>query len=137
MTRRIEPLDRVRELGDASVPFPFDVHALIFTEDAPSLENALHKRFNFRRVNFENMRKEFFRVSIEEIRDELYKIHQEEGLQADLRLTLVAEAKQYRLSEAKRKEFERSYLVAEPARLPPPPPPSPSPSPSLLEQDDP
>ena len=131
MTRRIEPLDRVRELGDASVPFPFDVHALIFTEDAPSLENALHKRFNFRRVNFENMRKEFFRVSIEEIRDELYKIHQEEGLQADLRLTLVAEAKQYRLSEAKRKEFERSYLVAEPARLPPPPPPS------LLEQDDP
>jgi hypothetical protein len=77
------------------------------------------------------MRKEFFRVSIEEIRDELYKIHQEEGLQADLRLTLVAEAKQYRLSEAKRKEFERSYLVAEPARLPPPPPPS------LLEQDDP
>ena len=131
MTRRIAPLDRVRELGDASVPFPFDVHALLFTEDAPSLENALHKRFNFRRVNFENMRKEFFRVSIEEIRDELYKIHQEEGLQVDLRLTLVAEAKQYRLSEAKRKEFERSYLVAEPARLPPPP------SPSLLEQDDP
>jgi hypothetical protein len=131
MTRRIEPLDRVRELGDASVPFPFDVHALIFTEDAPSLENTLHKRFNFRRVNFENMKKEFFRVSIEEIRDELHKIHQEEGVQADLRLTLVAEAKQYRLSEAKRREFERSYLVDEPARLPPPSPPV------LLGQDDP
>ena len=131
MTRRIEPLDRVRELGDASVPFPFDVHALIFTEDAPSLENTLHKRFNLRRVNFENMKKEFFRVSIEEIRDELYKIHQEEGIHADLRLTLVAEAKQYRLSEAKRREFERSYLVDEPARLPPPLPPA------VLGQDDP
>ena len=131
MTRRIEPLDRVRELGDASVPFPFDVHALIFTEDAPSLENTLHKRFNLRRVNFENMKKEFFRVSIEEIRDELYKIHQEEGIHADLRLTLVAEAKQYRLSEAKRREFERCYLVDEPVRLPPPLPPA------VLGQDDP
>ena len=131
MTRRIEPLDRVRELGDASVPFPFDVHALIFTEDAPSLENTLHKRFNQRRLNLENMKKEFFRVSIEEIRDELYKIHQEEDIQSELRLTLVAEAKQYRLSEAKRKEFERSYLVDEPARIPPPPPPA------LLGQDDP
>jgi hypothetical protein len=129
MTRRIEPLDRVRELGDASVPFPFDVHALIFTEDAPSLESNLHKRFNLRRVNFENMRKEFFRVSIEEIRDELNKIHQEEGVHADLRLMLVAEAKQYRLSEAKRREFEHSYLIDEPARLPPPP--------ALLGQDDP
>jgi hypothetical protein len=131
MTRRIEPLDRVRELGDASVPFPFDVHALIFTEDAPSLENTLHKRFNQRRLNLENMKKEFFRVSIEEIRDELYRIHQEEDIQSDLRLTLVAEAKQFRLSEAKRKEFERSYLADEPARLPPPPPPA------LLGQDDP
>jgi hypothetical protein len=131
MTRRLEPLDRVRELGDASVPFPFDVHALIFTDDAPSLENTLHKRFNFRRVNFENIKKEFFRVTIEEIRDELRKIHQEIGIEAELRLTLVAEAKQYRVSEAKRKEFERSYLVDEPARLPPPPPPA------LFGQDDP
>jgi Domain of unknown function (DUF4041)/T5orf172 domain len=131
MTRRLEPLDRVRELGDASVPFPFDVHALIFTDDAPTLENTLHKRFNFRRVNFENIKKEFFRVTIEEIRDELHKVHQEVGIQAELRLTLVAEAKQYRLSEAKRKEFERSYLVDEPASLPPPPPPA------LFGQDDP
>ena len=124
MTRRIEPLDRVRELGGASVPFPFDIHALIFTEDAPSLENTLHKRFNLRRVNLENMKKEFFRVSIEEIRDELCRIYQEEGIEAELRLTLIAEAKQYRLSEAKRKEFERSYLVDESMRLPPPPPPA-------------
>ena len=131
MTRRLEPLDRVRELGDASVPFPFDVHALIFTDDAPSLENTLHKRFNFRRVNFENIKKEFFRVTIEEIRDQLHKIHQEVGIEAELRLTLVAEAKQYRLSEAKRREFERSYSGDEPARLPPPPPPA------LFGQDEP
>lgn len=129
MTRRIEPLDRVRELGDASVPFPFDIHALIFTKDAPSLENALHKRFNLRRVNFENTKKEFFRVTIEEIRDELHKIHQEEGVQSDFHLTLVAEAKQYYLSEAKRREIERSYLADEPAHFPPPP--------DLLGQDDP
>jgi hypothetical protein len=131
MTRRDKPLDRVRELGDASVPFPFDVHALIPTNDAPSLENTLHKRFNMRRVNFENIKKEFFRVTIDEIRDELYKIHQEEGIEAELRLTLVAEAKQYRLSEAKRREFERTYTVDEPGRLPPPPPPA------LFGEDDP
>ncbi|MEB3317791.1 MAG: GIY-YIG nuclease family protein [Cyanobacteriota bacterium] len=131
MTRRIEPLDLVRELGGASVPFPFDVHALLFTEDAPSLENTLHKRLNLRRVNFENTKKEFFRVSTEEIRDELHKIHQEEGVQAGLLLTLAAEAKQCRLSKAKRKEFERSHLVDEPTQLPPHPPPA------LLQHEDP
>jgi flagellar biosynthesis GTPase FlhF len=74
MTRSLEPMDRVKELGDASVPFPFDVHALITTSDAPSLENALHKHFNHRRLNLENERKEFFHVTIEEIRDELEKL---------------------------------------------------------------
>jgi len=67
MTRRLEPMDRVKELGDASVPFPFDVHAMIFCENAPELESRLHKRFNRRRVNRENERKEFFRVSLDEI----------------------------------------------------------------------
>jgi hypothetical protein len=62
MTRRLEPMDRVMELGDASVPFPFDVHAMIRTSDAPSLENALHKHFALRRLNLENGRKEFFMV---------------------------------------------------------------------------
>ncbi|PZV17498.1 MAG: DUF4041 domain-containing protein [Leptolyngbya sp.] len=109
MTRRLEPMDRVRELGDASVPFPFDVHALIFTDDAPSLESELHRRFNDRRLNLENLRKEFFRVSIEEIRDELFRIHQEEGLATALHITLAAEAKQYRLSEVKRKDLEKIY----------------------------
>ena len=67
MTRRLEPLDRVRELGDASVPFQFDTHALIFSEDAPSLENAIHKALENKKVNMKNSRKEFFNTSIEEI----------------------------------------------------------------------
>lgn len=67
MTRRLEPMDRVDELGDASVPFRFDVHALIFSADAPKLETALHKAFENQRVNMVNGRKEFYRVSLEEI----------------------------------------------------------------------
>lgn len=110
MTRRLEPMDRVKELGDASVPFPFDVHAMIRTSDAPALENALHKHFDFRRLNLENQRKEFFRVSIEEIRQELDQLKTELGIESELRLTLLAEAKEYRMSEAKRKHLEASYL---------------------------
>jgi len=60
MTRRLEPLDRVRELGDASVPFPFDVHALFFSEDAVTLETSLHQAFASSRVNMVNERREFF-----------------------------------------------------------------------------
>ena len=67
MTRRLEPMDRVNELGDASVPFKFDVHAMIFSEDAPELENILHKHFQDRQLNKINTRKEFFNVSIDEI----------------------------------------------------------------------
>lgn len=60
MTRRLEPMDRVRELGDASVPFRFDVHALIFSEDAVGLETALHQRLAVRKVNLVNNQREFF-----------------------------------------------------------------------------
>lgn len=67
MTRRLDPLERVKELSDASVPFDFDVHAVIFTEDAPTLESRLHSHFSSRRVNRVNERKEFFDVAIEEI----------------------------------------------------------------------
>ena len=69
MTRRLEPYDRVHELGGASVPFRFDVHAMIFTEDAPALENALHKAFDSRRVNLVNARREFFHVTLNEIEE--------------------------------------------------------------------
>lgn len=67
MTRRLEPLDRIAELGDASVPFPFDVHMMISCENAPELERVLHKEFHLKRLNKVNPRKEFFRVGIQEI----------------------------------------------------------------------
>lgn len=67
MTRRLEPEERVHELGDASVPFKFDIHAIIFSEDAPTLEATLHREFQRHQVNKVNHRKEFFRVSLDEI----------------------------------------------------------------------
>lgn len=90
MTRRLEPLDRVRELGDASVPFPFDVHAMIWTDDAPMLEHAMHKRFIGAQVNKVNPRKEFFRVTTEELR----RCADDLGVKAIW--TMAAEAAQYR-----------------------------------------
>jgi Meiotically up-regulated gene 113 len=69
MTRRLEPRDRVRELGDASVPFPYDVHALFFSDDAITLEAELHRAFADRRVNFINARREFFFARPAEVRD--------------------------------------------------------------------
>lgn len=95
MTRRLEPMDRVRELGDASVPFKFDVHAMIFSEDAPSLENALHKKFATKSVNKMNLRKEFFKVSLEEIEKEVNMNHN-----AVVEFTKIAEAIEYRQSIA-------------------------------------
>jgi hypothetical protein len=109
MTRRLEPMDRVKELGDASIPFPFDVHAMIRTSDAPSLENALHKQFNDRRVNLENNRKEFFYVTLEEIQAELNVLKDELNIEAEIHITMAAEAKQWRMSVAKREHLERSY----------------------------
>lgn len=69
MTRRLEPMDRIKELGDASVPFPFDVHALIFSDDAPALENILHQTFKENQVNKINTRKEFFNIDLEKIKE--------------------------------------------------------------------
>jgi hypothetical protein len=71
MTRRLEPLDRIRELGDASVPFPFDIHALYFSEDAVTLEAELHSAFATRRLNQANPRREFFFATPEEVREVL------------------------------------------------------------------
>lgn len=67
MTRRLEPMDRIKELSSASVPFEFDVHAMIFSDNAPELENTLHKYFEKQSVNRVNLRKEFFHVTIDEI----------------------------------------------------------------------
>jgi hypothetical protein len=93
MTRRLEPQDRVDELGDASVPFNFDVHAMIFAEDAPKLENALHKAFDNRKLNMINQRKEFFNVTLEEI-EEVVKLNFDKTIE----FKRLPEAAQYRES---------------------------------------
>ena len=93
MTRRLEPMDRIDELGDASVPFSFDVHALIFTEDAPKLENALHHAFENRKLNMVNPRREFFRVSLDEIKQVV-----RDNFDKTVEFIDVPEAAQYRES---------------------------------------
>ena len=90
MTRRLEPIDRIRELSSASVPFPFDVHALIWSDDAPALETMLHKKFALSQVNKVNFRKEFFRLPLSEIRTEL------ENCGLNVKWTISAEASEYR-----------------------------------------
>lgn len=87
MTRRLDPQDRVNELGSASVPFKFDVHSFIFSEDAVGLENALHKKLNSKRVNKVNLRKEFFYSTI----DELEQIVNEIDPTAEFNRTMLAE----------------------------------------------
>jgi len=93
VTRRLEPQERVDELGDASVPFYFDVHAMIFSDDAPSLENALHKTFHNRRLNMVNLRREFFHVTLEEIEEVVKK-----NFNKPVEFTKLALAEQYRQS---------------------------------------
>lgn len=97
MTRRLDPQDRVDELGDASVPFRFDVHAFIFSEDAVALESALHHAFASKRVNLVNMRREFFRVTLDEI-EACVKANFSETVE----FTRTAAAQEYRESEAMR-----------------------------------
>lgn len=92
MTRRLEPLDRVKELGDASVPFSFDVHAMIWSEDAPALEKILHRKFLKQQINKVNPRKEFFRASLAEIKAEV------ESMKLEATWTLAAQAAEYRES---------------------------------------
>lgn len=87
MTRRQEPMDRIKELSNASVPFEFDVHSLIFSQDAVELENTLHKKLNNKRVNKVNLRKEFFKVSI----DELEQLVMQHDPTAEFKRTMLAE----------------------------------------------
>lgn len=92
MTRRLEPMDRVKELGDASVPFSFDVHAMIYSDDAPSLESLLHNEFDTHRVNKVNKRKEFFKISLNNIEKTV-----KDNL-GEFKLTKIAEAREFRES---------------------------------------
>jgi len=108
MTRRLNPDDRIWELSDASVPFDFDVHAMIKCDDAPALERQLHERFDDLRVNKVNYRKEFFRVPIQQLREFVT----EKKMEATF--TLAAEAREYRETLAYEKmtpEERRKYHV--------------------------
>lgn len=106
MTRRLDPMERVRELGDASVPFNFYVHAMIFCDDAPKLEAALHHEFEDRKVNIVNQRREFFKVSLSEI-EEVVKRNYDKTVE----FSEVPDAEQFRTSAELRKRgiyhFER------------------------------
>ena len=94
MTRRLDPQERIDELGDASVPFRFDVHAMIFSDDAPALENALHHAFEDKKVNMVNQRREFFNVTLDEIKEVVKK-----NFDKTVEFVDVPDAEQYRISQ--------------------------------------
>lgn len=94
MTRRLDPTERIDELGDASVPFDFDIHAMIFSEDAPALEAALHRAFEHRKLNMVNTRREFFRVTLDEIKAVVKANYDKTAEFID-----IADAEQFRISE--------------------------------------
>ena len=93
MTRRLDPMERIDELGDASVPFDFDVHAMIFSDNAPALEAALHRAFENRKDNMVNTRREFFNVTLDEIKAVVKANYDKTAEFID-----VADAEQYRRS---------------------------------------
>ena len=103
MTRRLEPMERIDELGDASVPFDFDVHALIFSQDAPALETALHHAFENRKLNMVNTRREFFRVSLDELKDVIRK-----NFDKTVEFVDVAPAEQFRESSKMREVLQEN-----------------------------
>jgi hypothetical protein len=103
MTRRLEPMDRVKELGDASVPFTFDLHAMIFSENAPELEKLLHKEFDDRRINKVNYRKEYFNVSLDEIEEMIKRKYNKE-----VDFIKVSEAQQFRETQSIIKQLQQA-----------------------------
>jgi hypothetical protein len=111
MTRRLEPMDRVKELGDSSVPFEFDVHAMIYSDNAPELELALHKEFDQKRLNLVNTRKEFFHVPLSEIEQLVKSRH------SSIEFTLIAEARAYRESLAIRDKNSGSKEASTPPSI--------------------
>lgn len=106
MTRRLQPEERVQEFS-ASVPFEFDVHALIHSENAPELEAKLHRRFEDKRLNLVNSRKEFYNVALQEIETAVKELH------GNIEFTKIAEAKQYRQTLACRENAKMSSKIAE------------------------
>lgn len=112
LTRRLDPADRIRELGDASVPFMFDTHAIIYSEDAPALERALHNEFEKTRVNGQNNRKEFFRTSIDSVEEAVKRLAPDAAFFRDI------EAQEYRETLARRQATLKHATVSEDLLLP-------------------
>ena len=112
MTRRLDPMDRVDELGDASVPFVFDVHAMIFSNDAPALESALHRAFDDRKVNMINTRREFFHVTLEEIEEVVKK-----NFDRTVEFTKSPSAEQFRESQMIRRQSGAGELIRHEASI--------------------
>ena len=104
MTRRLDPMERVLELSNASVPFPFDVHTFIYSEDAPALEADLHRIFDSKKVNSINYRKEYFHVTLDEIKSVL----KEKGV--DAKFVDEPDAFQYR--ESMMKEQQQTFFIS-------------------------
>lgn len=113
LTRRLEPADRIRELGDASVPFLFDTHAMIYSDDAPALERALHAEFASQRVNATNMRKEFFRVSIEDVEAAVRKLAPTAAFFRDIEAQEYRETMALRNSQLARQEAADQLVFPE------------------------
>lgn len=112
LTRRKDPSERIHELGDASVPFPFDIHAMIECEDSPALETALHSHFVLNRMNKVNPRKEFFRLSIASIKDEIEGIKDNFGI-ANIKWTERSVAQEYFESIKRDKDIENDPKLRE------------------------
>ncbi|MCM1168297.1 MAG: DUF4041 domain-containing protein, partial [Ruminococcus sp.] len=113
MTRRLDPQERVDELGDASVPFAFDVHAMIFTDDAPALEAALHRAFEDKKVNMVNPRREFFRVTLDEIKAVIGQNYDK-----TVEFTDIPDAEQWRISLKMRGETPSQAAPQMPGNIP-------------------
>lgn len=101
MTRRLEPLERIDELGNASVPFNFDVHGMIFSDNAPTLEASLHRAFENKKVNMVNQRREFFSVTLDEIKQVV-----NQNYDKTVEFVDIADAEQFRISQKMKKEID-------------------------------
>ncbi len=105
MTRRLNPQERIDELGDASVPFNFDVHAMIFSDDAPALETALHHAFENRKLNMVNSRREFFHVTLDEIKEVI-----KSNFDKTVEFIDIPDAEQYRVSKKMRTNLNANEI---------------------------
>ena len=103
LLENLDPQDRIDDLGDASVPFNFDVHAMIFSDDAPALEAALHRAFEDRKLNMVNQRREFFNVTLDEIKEVI-----RQNFDKTVEFVDVPNAEQYRVSQKLRAEKKLS-----------------------------